>query len=91
MANGVATKGATKTMQKPKPDSKRDSIFTRAKRFLRESYIEVRFKAAWPSWSELRNLTVVVLVAVLAVGLYLGVLDYILTQVTHALGFGIGR
>jgi preprotein translocase SecE subunit len=89
MANGVATKGATKTMQKPKPDSKRDSIFTRAKRFLRESYIEVRYKSAWPSWEELRNFTVVVLVAVIVVGFYLGLLDVILSKITKALGFGI--
>ena len=47
MANSVVTKGA--------PRAKTDGFFKRLFKFLREAYIEVRFKASWPSWTELKK------------------------------------
>jgi preprotein translocase SecE subunit len=78
MANGVATKSAGKTV-------KTDGLFSRASRFLRESYIEVFKKASWPSWPELKKFTLVVLFAIIIVGVWIGALDWVLTQVTREL------
>jgi preprotein translocase subunit SecE len=79
MANSVAVKGAGKS----------EGLFARMSRFLRESYTEVVKKASWPSWSELKKSTAVVIVAVLIVGAYIALADGILSKITNPL-FGLG-
>ena len=57
-------------------------FFIRMSQFLRESYIEVVKKASWPSWSELKKSTVVVIVAVLIVACWIGGLDLLFGQIS---------
>lgn len=91
MPDGVAAKGAAKAKaEKPKNDKgkverKSENVFSRLAKFMRESYIEVVKKAAWPSWSELKKFTAIVILAVLVVGVWIGGLDYIMTQLTKPL------
>lgn len=47
--------------------------------FLRETYDELK-KVKWPTYKEIVRLTTVVLVISVAMGLYIGGLDYILTE-----------
>ena len=60
-------------------------FFLRMSQFLRESYIEVVKKASWPSWSELKKSTVVVIVAVLVIAFWIGGLDFLFGQMTGPL------
>ncbi len=77
MSNGGAAKVA------PKP--KGDGFFARMVRFVRESYVETRHKSAWPTWTELRQFTVVVIFALVVVAIWIGGLDYIFGQLTRGL------
>ena len=47
------------------------------KRYLKESYEELRYKTTWPSRSELMNSAVVVLTASLCIALVIFVMDFI--------------
>ncbi|MBI2844587.1 MAG: preprotein translocase subunit SecE [Armatimonadetes bacterium] len=96
MPDGVAAKSAAKTKaektkndkskaEKGKLEKKSDNIFVRISRFVRESYIEVVKKAAWPTWPELKKFTTVVIIAVVIIGIWIGGLDYILSKLTHPL------
>lgn len=79
MANSVAVRGS----------GKGDGLFARMSKFLRESYTEVVKKASWPTRKELEKSTIVVIVAVLIVGTYIGLSDFILSRITNPL-FGLG-
>jgi preprotein translocase subunit SecE len=79
MANSVAVRGS----------GKGDGAFARISRFLRESYTEVVKKASWPTLNELKKSTIVVIAAVLIVGTYIGLSDFILSKITNPL-FGVG-
>ncbi len=50
-------------------------------RFVLDSYYELRYKTTWPTFLEARNLTIVVILLSLAVGLILGGVDFGLFQV----------
>ena len=78
MANSAAAKSA----QRPKGDS----IFAKITKFIRESYVETRFKSAWPTWAELRQFTIVVIFAVAVVAAWIGVIDVALRMITQLLG-----
>ena len=78
MANGAAAKMPGK--------AKSDGIFTKIWRFMRESYVETRYKSAWPTWPELRQFTIVVIFAVVVCGLWMAALDLCLRQITTQLG-----
>ena len=45
------------------------------KGYLRESYTELIHKVTWPTWSELQNSGVLVLVATLIIALLVAVMD----------------
>jgi len=77
MANGAAGRVGNKM--------KVSGFFMRMSQFLRESYIEVVKKASWPSWSELKKSTVVVIVAVLVIAVWIGGLDFLFGRVTGPL------
>lgn len=50
--------------------------------FFKETAIELK-KASWPSIRELRESTVVVLVAILLLGIFIGIADFSLFQVVN--------
>ncbi len=45
--------------------------------YFRESYKELLEKVTWPSWSQLQQSTVIVLVATLLITLVVGIMDFI--------------
>ncbi len=45
-------------------------------RFLFDAYYELRHKVTWPTFHEARNMTIVVLLLSAAIGIFLGVVDY---------------
>ena len=77
MANATASRARNKATVA--------GFFARVSQFLREAYIEVVKKASWPTWSELKKSTVVVIVAVLIVACWIGGLDFMLSRVTGPL------
>ncbi len=74
MANGSAAKAVSKP--------KGDGFFARAIRFIRESYVETWYKSAWPTWTELKQFTIVVIFAVLVVAVWIAGIDFLLTKIT---------
>lgn len=78
MANSTAAKVAQR--------AKGDGFFTKLWKFIRESYIETRYKSAWPTRTELRQFTVVVIFAVLVVGFWIAGLDVLLRMILALLG-----
>ena len=78
----MASGGAAKAAAKPKGSG----LIMRALRFLRESYVETRYKSAWPTWAELRQFTLVVIFALCVVSLWVGGLDFILGRIAAGLG-----
>ena len=91
MPNGIAAKGSGKGQAKTAIKQKGDNIFTRISRFIRESYFEVVKKAAWPTWDELKKFTAVVIFAIIAVGIWIGGFDFVLSELSHKFGFGVRR
>ena len=53
--------------------------------FFKEAYIETRFKTTWPSKTELKQFTIVVLVAVILAGIYFGALDFAIGRIIKAI------
>ena len=51
--------------------------------FVRESYKELLEKVTWPSWSELQQSTVIVLVATLLTTVIVWIMDLISSSVLH--------
>ena len=43
--------------------------------YVKEAYNELKFKVTWPTWPELQNSTVVVLVASLIIALIVALMD----------------
>lgn len=82
MPDGVAAKAKA---DKGKAPVKTDGLWTKMSRFLRESYIEVFKKAQWPTWPEIQKFTMIVIVAVLAVGIWIAGIDYGLGLLTKTL------
>ena len=75
MANSTAPKAAQKTAAS-------GGFFANAGKFIKECYNEVRYKSAWPSPEELKQYTIVVIVAVLVVSLWIAGFDYIFSKIT---------
>jgi len=78
MANSTAAKMPQK--------AKGEGIFGKMWKFVRESYVETRYKSAWPTWTELRQFTVVVIFAVLVVGFWMAALDVVFRAISAQLG-----
>jgi len=51
--------------------------------YFRESYRELLDKVSWPSWSELQQSTVIVLVATLLITVLVWIMDLIASSVLH--------
>lgn len=45
--------------------------------YFREAYNELKFKVTWPTWPELQNSTVIVLVASLMIALVVALMDQV--------------
>lgn len=60
---------------------KKKDYFGNAGRFLNEVWGELK-KVQWPSREELYAFTIIVIVAIIAVGIYVGVLDLALTKIS---------
>jgi preprotein translocase SecE subunit len=75
MANGSAAKAVSKP--------KGEGLIARAVRFIRESYVETWHKSAWPTWTELKQFTIVVIFAVLVVAVWIAGIDFLLTKITE--------
>ena len=60
---------------------------TRIRRFIEESWSELK-KVTWPTREETRNLTLIVFVVSLVVGLYITVFDFIFSQAVKFLAGG---
>jgi preprotein translocase SecE subunit len=87
MSNG----GAAKAASKPKGNGVFSRIgrgFGSIGRFVRESYVETWHKSAWPTWTELRQFTTIVIFAVAVVSIWIGGLDFILGRITEQIGGG---
>jgi preprotein translocase subunit SecE len=59
----------------------------RIRRFIDEAWSELK-KVSWPTREQTRNLTVLVFVVSLAVGLYITVFDFIFSQAVKILANG---
>jgi preprotein translocase subunit SecE len=51
--------------------------------FFRESYRELLEKVSWPTWNELQQSTVIVLVATLLITVIVWIMDLISSSVLH--------
>lgn len=58
---------------------------SKGRSFLHEVIVELQ-KTTWPTWREATRLTTVVLVVLLVVGVYVGLIDFILTKLTIHFG-----
>jgi preprotein translocase subunit SecE len=56
----------------------------KARAFLQEVYVELR-KSTWPTWIELRDSTVVVIIAVIVLAAFVGVADLFFSWVVEFL------
>ncbi len=56
----------------------------RIMQYIRETRAELR-KVVWPTRQEAINLTIIVIVTVLAMSAFLGVMDFVFTQIVKAL------
>ena len=57
-------------------------MIQRIRRFIEESYSELK-KVVWPTREQVRNLTVLVFVISAAVGVFIGVVDLLWTEVVR--------
>ncbi len=76
---------ASNAVAKVTPKPKGDNIFARIYKFLRESYNETFKKSAWPSAQELRQFTIVVIVALIIVTVWIGGFDFLFGRITEIL------
>jgi preprotein translocase subunit SecE len=51
--------------------------------YIRESYKELLEKVSWPTWSELQQSTVIVLVATLLITVIVWIMDVISSSILH--------
>jgi len=91
MGNVVTSKGAkSATSKEGKGGAPRtESRLARAKRniveFLRETWVELRWKTTWPKKDELFRSTVLVVAVVIIVAAYIGLADVIVAAITRPL------
>jgi preprotein translocase subunit SecE len=62
-------------------------VIERIRRFFQESYSELK-KVTWPTREHVRNLTVLVFVISAVIGVYIGVFDFLWTEVLKFITLG---
>jgi preprotein translocase subunit SecE len=55
------------------------------KNYLRESFTELVHKVTWPTWSELQNSAVLVMVATLIIALIVAAMDFSFSRIMAAI------
>ena len=72
----------------PKPGVGRSSRSSRANlynmkltRYISDSYNELVYKVTWPTWSELQNSTIVVMIASLIIALVIFAMDFTFEEI----------
>ncbi len=55
------------------------------KSYVTESYNELVHKVTWPTWSELQNSSIVVMVAAIIIGLVVFVMDFVFEHLMNFL------
>ncbi len=63
------------------PSDSTPPTLSRSRGFMREVWVELQ-KTTWPTPQEAWRLTMVVLAVIIAVAVYIGVIDYLLTWLT---------
>jgi preprotein translocase subunit SecE len=53
------------------------------KTYFKESYTELVHKVTWPTWSELQNSAVLVMVATLIIALIVAAMDFSFSKIMH--------
>lgn len=48
--------------------------------YLKEAYSELMYKVSWPSWEELQNSTIIVMIASLLIGLIIFLIDKVFSM-----------
>jgi len=76
MDDGITAKGASSAASAPSPDPGLKS----ASNTLKETLVELK-KTTWPTRAEANRLTFVVIAVIIALGFYMGLLDYLLSSV----------
>lgn len=66
------------------------NVFKKIRVFVREMVDELK-KASWPSWRELRESTLVVLLGIIFLGLFVSLVDFSLFQMVDLLMHCVGR
>ncbi len=76
----------------PKPGVGSSSLSSRAiyddmslKNYLQESFTELVHKVTWPTWSELQNSAVLVMVATLIIALIVAAMDFSFSKIMQAI------
>lgn len=64
--------------------------FIKIRVFFEEIFTELK-KATWPTWKELRDSTIIVLVGIILMGIYVGIVDFSLFQVVNLLTTWVQR
>jgi preprotein translocase subunit SecE len=54
------------------------------KEYFQESFTELVHKVTWPTWSELQNSAVLVMVATLIIALIVAAMDFSFSKIMHA-------
>ncbi|MCE5322868.1 preprotein translocase subunit SecE [bacterium] len=80
----MANTAASKTAAKPKGEG----FFARFIKFIKESWYETFKKSSWPTQAELKQFTIVVIFTIVAISVYIGAIDFILSRVTDAIPRG---
>ena len=62
-------------------------MIARIRRYIEESYSELK-KVTWPTREQVRNLTVLVFVISAVIGVYIGVFDFLWTEVLKFITLG---
>jgi preprotein translocase subunit SecE len=88
MGNTVTRKGSKGNNKDGRgTPARRDSRLTRSRKnamtFLKETWVELRWKTSWPQKPDLLRFTLVVIVAVIIVAIYIGLADVIVAALTR--------
>jgi preprotein translocase subunit SecE len=87
--NGASTKMESSKPSGPRPAAttrnKDSGVIQRIRKYVREVIVELK-KTTWPTRTELINSTKVVVGTVVVVGVYLALVDWLLTGITRLVG-----
>jgi preprotein translocase subunit SecE len=64
-------------------EGKKNNNMNKITTYFRESYRELLEKVTWPSWTQLQQSTVIVLVATLLITLIVWIMDLISSSILH--------